>query len=230
MTYEELLDAYQPLGILDEQKVSLLKRYAELLLEANAKFNLTAIKEIPEIVEKHFYDCLLPLKEFDLKGKKILDVGSGGGFPGLVFAIALPESQLTLLDATAKKCVFLKETAEALGLKNVHVVNSRAEDFDMRNCFDVVTGRAVAAMPKLLEITAPFAKVNGSVLLMKALKGNEELSESQNAIKVLNLKLEKTQQEKMPNGEERLNFLFVKKDKTLRKYPRSWKEIMAKPL
>ncbi len=230
MTYEELLGIYEPLKILDKDKLSLLKRYADLLMEANAKFNLTAIKETSEIIEKHFYDCLLPLKEFDLKGKKILDVGSGGGFPGLVFAIALPESQMTLLDATAKKCAFLEETAEALGLKNVHVVNSRAEDFSMRNCFDVVTGRAVAAMPKLLEITAPFAKVGGNVLLMKALKGNEELGQSQNAVKVLNLKLEKIQNEKMPNGEERLNFLFVKKDKNLKRYPRSWKEIMANPL
>lgn len=230
MTYEELLAYYEPLGILNEEKVSLLKRYADLLLEANAKFNLTAIKEVPEIVEKHFYDCLLPLKEFDLKGKKILDVGSGGGFPGLVFAIALSESHLTLLDATSKKCVFLKETAEALGLKNVRVVNSRAEEFNMRNCFDVVTGRAVAAMNKLLEITAPFAKVNGNVLLMKAFKGQEELKESENAIKALKLKLDRYQEEKLPNGDERQNFLFVKKDETMKKYPRSWKDIMAKPL
>ncbi len=230
MTYEELLDTYSPLNILSEKKIELLKRYAELLLKANEKFNLTAIKEVPDIVEKHFYDCLLPLKRFDLKNKKILDVGSGGGFPGLVFAISLPESQLTLLDATLKKCVFLEETAKALGLTNVKVVNSRAEDFKMKNCFDVVTARAVAFMPKLLEITAPFVKVDGKILLMKSLKGKEELKESQKAIKTLNLELIECQNEIMPNKEERSNFLFVKKKETARKYPRSWKEIMENPL
>ncbi len=230
MTYEELFATYGPLNILDEDKLSKLKTYASLLLEANSKFNLTAIKDPSEVVEKHFYDCLLPLKRFDLKNKKILDVGSGGGFPGLVFAIALPESQFTLLDATAKKCSFLKETAEALGLDNVKVVNCRAEEFSMRNCFDVVTARAVASMQKLLEITSPFAKVNGNVLLLKSIKGEEELKDSQNAIKILKLKLIDCQKETMPNGEERMNFLFVKEMDSGKKYPRLWKDIMAKPL
>lgn len=230
MTYEELLSAYAPLGILNEDKLDKLKKYASLLLEANSKFNLTAIKDPDEVVEKHFYDCLLPLKRFDLKNEKILDVGSGGGFPGLVLAIALPESQFTLLDATAKKCVFLQETAKALGLNNVHVVNVRAEDFIMRNCFDIVTARAVASMQKLLEITSPFAKVNGNVLLLKSLKGEEELKDSQNALKLLKLKLIDCQKETMPNGEERLNFLFVKVMDAGKKYPRMWKDIMAKPL
>ncbi len=230
MTYEELLSAYAPLGILNEDKLDKLKKYASLLLEANSKFNLTAIKDPDEVVEKHFYDCLLPLKRFDLKNKKILDVGSGGGFPGLVLAIALPESQFTLLDATAKKCAFLQETAKALGLNNVHVVNVRAEDFSMRNCFDIVTARAVASMQKLLEITSPFAKINGNVLLLKSLKGEEELKDSQNALKTLKLKLIDCQKETMPNGEERLNFLFVKIMDAGKKYPRMWKDIMAKPL
>lgn len=230
MTYEELYSVYGPLKILDEDKLFKLKKYASLLLEANSKFNLTAIKDPSEVVEKHFYDCLLPLKQFDLRNKKILDVGSGGGFPGMVLAIALPESQFTLLDATAKKCSFLKETAEALGLDNVKVVNCRAEEFLMRNCFDVVTARAVASMQKLLEITSPFAKVNGNVLLLKSIKGEEELKDSQNAIKILKLKLADCQKEKMPNGEERINFLFVKALDAGKKYPRLWKDIMAKPL
>ena len=230
MTYEELLSFYEPRGILNSDKVALLSRYCDILLEENRHYNLTAIKEVPDVVEKHFFDCLLPTLSEYFVGKTFLDVGSGAGFPGLVWAIAFPERHFVLLDATAKRCRFLEKVVDELKLNNVEVVNCRAEEYQKRNAFDVVTARAVSFLPVLLEITAPFAKDGGLILAMKGSKADEEIREAKNAIKTLNLELVANVEDTLPNGDPRSNIFIRRHGEIPAKYPRSWAKITAKPL
>ena len=230
MTYEELLAFYEPKGILNSDKVALLSRYCEILLEENRHYNLTAIKEIPDVIEKHFHDCLLPTLDSHFVGENILDVGSGAGFPGLVWAIAFPERHFVLLDATAKRCRFLEKVVAELQLKNVEVVNCRAEEFTRRESFDLVTARAVSFLPVLLEITAPFVKQGGLVLAMKGSKAEEEIRDAKRAIETLHLKILSDSVSTLPNGDTRHNIFLVLKGQIDKKYPRSWAKITAKPL
>ena len=225
MTFEEL----QVRHGLDAKAIERFRVYARLLKEWNEKINLTSIVEEGEVIEKHFDDCLIALRSVPNDVISICDIGSGAGFPGLVFAIARPVAKLTLVDATGKKCRFLEEVSKELGLDNVRVLNLRAEDFKERETFDLVTARAVAPLQILLEITAPFAKVGGHILTLKGAKGEEELKASSKALKTLGLKLEKTDSLELEEG-KRINLLFVKNEKTSPKYPRDWGSIQKKPL
>mgnify|MGYP002515438422 CR=1 FL=1 len=231
MTYEELQAAFQSDFPLDNNQINQFRGYCKLLQAWNEKMNLTAIKEESKVIEKHFYDCLIPAKSPYFKGNTILDVGSGAGFPGMVFAIAFPKKKIVLVDATAKKCGFLNEVAKELGLQNVMVINKRAEDLNDRDHFDLVTARAVAPLPVLLEITAPFAKVHGIVLAMKGDKGEEELAKSHRAISLLDLHLLENNIAELPDGQgKRVNIFFEKGAKTAKRFPRSWGDIHSKPL
>ena len=148
-----------------------LDRYLALLLEANARFNLTAVREPEEIRVRHFEDSLKLLDAADFAGKEVLDAGSGAGFPGLVLRIAQPSVKLTLLDATGKKVRFLQSVCDTLGLSGVSCVHGRAEelghDKTYRERYDVVTARGVAALPVLCEICLPFIRLGGVFLAMK---------------------------------------------------------------
>ncbi|MDR1668458.1 MAG: 16S rRNA (guanine(527)-N(7))-methyltransferase RsmG [Oscillospiraceae bacterium] len=150
---------------------SRLDRYLALLLEANARFNLTAVREPEEIRVRHFEDSLRLLEAEAFAGKRVLDVGSGAGFPGLVLKFAEPGVRLTLLDATGKKVRFLQSVCGALGLSGVACVHGRAEelghDTAFRERFDVVTARGVAALPALCEVCLPFVRAGGVFLAMK---------------------------------------------------------------
>ena len=161
MTYEEMVSLLSGKIELNEKTVERFKKYAGLLKEWNEKMNLTAITDEPEIVEKHFYDCLLPTDHDLLDDKLICDLGTGAGFPGMVWAIAYPKCVVTLVDATGKKCMFLNEVIKELNLTNAFVVNSRGEDLDMREHFDIVTARAVAPLNILLEVCVPLIKEKG---------------------------------------------------------------------
>ena len=149
MTYIELSKLLEPYFLLSSSQIDQFRQYSKLLIEWNNKMNLTAIKDEDSIVEKHFYDCLIPAKSQHFNGNLILDIGSGAGFPGLVFAIAFPNKKVVLVDATNKKCNFLNTVAKTLNLKNVIVINKRAEDLNDREHFDIVTARAVAPLPML---------------------------------------------------------------------------------
>ncbi len=148
-----------------------LERYLNLLLEANACFNLTAIREPEEIRVRHFEDSLRLLEAAPFAGKRVLDVGSGAGFPGLVLKIAEPGIILTLLDATGKKVRFLRSVCDDLGLTGVTCVHGRAEelghDAAYRERYDIVTARGVAALPALCEVCLPFVRLGGAFLAMK---------------------------------------------------------------
>lgn len=230
MTMEELILKTQDfLKISDQQKAQFVA-YLNLIFEKNKVMNLTSITDMEEAIDKHLFDCLLPLKIIPQDVKEILDVGSGAGFPGIVWAIAMPNAKLTLIDATKKKCDFLNEVVTALNLKNVRILNLRAEDYKQKEKYDLVTARAVSSLPILLEITAPFCKVNGYVLALKGKNGRNELEESLNARKMLKLEVVTIQEEKLFDDDTRINILFKKKEKTAHRYPRAWGIIQKSPL
>ena len=231
MTYEEMVSLLSGKIDLNEKTVERFKKYAALLKEWNEKMNLTAITDEPEIVEKHFYDCLLPTDHDLLDDKLICDLGTGAGFPGMVWAIAYPKCVVTLVDATGKKCMFLNEVIKELNLTNAFVVNSRGEDLNMREHFDIVTARAVAPLNILLEVTVPLVKEKGLMIAMKGAKGKEELADAKKAVQKLYLKVININEQALPNDEGvRYNIILKKEKKTEKKYPRSWAEIQKKPL
>ena len=231
MTYEEMVSLLSGKIELNEKTVERFKKYASLLREWNEKMNLTAITDEPEIVEKHFYDCLLPTDHDLLDDKLICDLGTGAGFPGMVWAIAYPKCVVTLVDATGKKCMFLNEVIKELNLTNAFVVNSRGEDLRMREHFDIVTARAVAPLNILLEVCVPLIKEKGLMIAMKGAKGKEELADAKKAVQKLYLKVININEQALPNDEGvRYNIILKKEKKTEKKYPRSWAEIQKKPL
>lgn len=212
----------EALGIaLDEGDIDRLARYLELLLDANTRFNLTAITDPNEAWRRHILDSLTlaPLiVSADAKG--VIDVGSGGGLPGIPLAIALPDVQFTLLEATGKKARFLEETIAALDLKNARVINQRAETVGQdhqqhREHYDIVLARAVGRLPVLLELTIPLAKVGGLVLAMKGAQAAAEIAEAKQALHMLHAHV--IDQRESPTG---LIVVVEKQRKTPRIYPR----------
>lgn len=161
-----------------------LARFLEMLLETNQRFNLTAIKEPDAAWRRHIFEsiALLPM----LEGvARVIDVGSGGGLPGLPLAIIMPDVQFALLEATGKKARFLQESVTALGLSNVTILNDRAENLGQssahRQAYDVATARAVGPMNVLAELTMPFVRIDGRVLAVKGARFAEELDEAADA-------------------------------------------------
>lgn len=235
MTYQEMLEELKKNNIeLDENLIEKFDKYLHLLIEWNAKFNLTSIKEENEIIEKHFYDCLLASDPSLLRNNlSVMDLGSGAGFPGLVWAIAYPESSFTLIEATKKKCTFLEEAAKVLDLKNVKVLNARVEELpsSYKEFFDIVTARAVAELRILLELGVPFLKVGGTFIAMKGSNAQHELDNAAHALKVLNIMNIDTRHSSLPNSDgERNNIYLTKGKKTDKRYPRVYADIVKKPL
>jgi len=232
MTLEQLATRCKEDGIeLTEAQLKQFDLYADLLKEWNEKMNLTSITEKEEAIEKHFYDCIIPTKTMSFHGKKLLDIGSGAGFPGMVFAILYPDMQVVLADATQKKFKFLEEVRSRLGLQNVTFHVGRVEEMrKQRESFDIVTSRGFASLRILLEVAAPLIKVSGTIIAMKSQRGEEELKEAYGTIVKLKLKEVNLQRATLPNGDIRLNYLFQKLEKTDTRYPRPWAVIIKKPL
>ena len=232
MTYEELKKAFEGTQVvIGDELISSLRTYAALLAEGNEKMNLTAITEEPIVIEKHFMDSLLIAKDFVFAGKKIADIGSGAGFPGIIIALAFPTSNVTLIDATKKKFLFLEEVKKTLQIENLTFHIGRVEDMkNERESFDCVTSRGFAQMNVFLEVATPLVKMNGTVLAMKGPRGEEELFASLNAEKKLSLHLRKKKTIVLPGGETRMNFTFEKTGRTPPRFPRPWAEIVKKPL
>ena len=151
-------------------------RYRQELLDWNTRINLTAITDPEEVLFKHFLDSLSLLTVYDKPQTRLLDIGAGAGFPGLPLKIVRPDWHVTLLEATGKKVTFLQHVIETLQLENVVAVHGRAEELahkpEYRAAFDVVTARAVASLPILLEYAAPFCRIGGKIILFK--KGNKQ--------------------------------------------------------
>ncbi len=209
-----------------------LDQYAEMLVEYNQKVNLTAITDPEGIEDKHFADSLL-LANLPETAGKLVDVGTGAGFPGVVAKIFKPELQLTLMEPTGKRVEFLKYVCAQLGLSGVEFAKERAEEAARkvwREQFDVATARGVAALPMLSEYCLPLVKVGGVFLAMKGPGAAEELAESGAALKKLGGKGSGVAEFHLPGGDVR-NIIRIKKiSQTPPVYPRNGGKIAKSPL
>lgn len=228
---KSLCEGFLPL---DERACERLSVYAETLLEWNEKMNLTAITDPEEIVIKHFYDCLLFFKHVNVpKGAKIIDVGTGAGFPGVVLKIARPDIELTLLDSLNKRITFLTEVLKRTGL-SANAVHGRAEeagrDSAFREQYDFAVARAVARLPVLSEYCLPFVKQGGSFVSMKGSQGTEEALEGKRAANILGGEAPTVLYDFLPDGSERTFIVTKKCSQTPTKYPRNSGKISKQPL
>ena len=203
---------------------SQLAAYAELLKEWNEKINLTAICDDEGIATKHFLDSASALLTGYVRGK-VIDVGTGAGFPGLVLKIAKPEIKLTLLDSLNKRINFLKDVCEKVDINDVEFVHSRAEDGgknrDYRGKFDTVVSRAVANLTVLSEWCIPFLKQGGYFLALKGPLAEQEVKDAKRAIKILGGQIEDIVEAEIPFTELKHKIIVIKKvGQTPLKYPR----------
>ena len=199
--------------------------YMKLLIEWNEKINLTAIVEPGQVITRHFLDSLTILNCIGTKQQKIIDVGTGAGFPGIPIKIMDDLSEITLLDSLNKRIIFLQEVINKNNLKNIRAIHGRAEDFGQdklyREKYDVCVARAVAPMNILVEYLLPFARVNGICICMKGANIEEELEEAKKAINLLGGKIEKVESFGLSGSEDRRNIIIIRKiSKTPKQYPR----------
>ena len=218
---------------LSTEGIPSLIRYADLLVEKNKVMNLTAITEPVDIATLHFLDSVAMLTLADLKGKKMADIGTGAGFPGMPLRIVEPSIRLTLLDSLNKRIDFLKEVCDDLGLSDVECIHGRAEEFAVghRESYDIVTSRAVANLQMLSELCLPLVKVGGYFLSMKSVDSEQEVNDAKNAIKTLGGRIEKVVDYTIPGTEVQHRLIFIKKmQETPKKYPRAFAKIKKNPL
>ena len=229
--YETLLAGLPELGLeLPEETARKLCQFGEAVVKQNEVMNLTAITEPSQVAKLHLLDSLTVAKTVDLKGKQIIDVGCGAGFPGVPVQIACPEAKVTLLDSLGKRMAWLEQILPQLGV-NTQCVTARAEEYAAkhREQYDYATSRAVARLNILLELTAPFVKVGGAVLAMKGAAAREELEEAKNAITKLGLKLETVADYPM-DGTAHTVLVLRKVKSTPSQFPRRFAKIKQSPL
>ena len=205
-------------------QIEKLYKYMKILLEWNEKINLTAITDEDEIIQKHFIDSFTILK-YIKSGEKVIDVGTGAGFPGIPLKIIKNDIDITLLDSLNKRINFLKVIIEELELKNVEAVHSRVEEFGKnskyRESFDIAVSRAVANLATLTEYMIPLVKVQGKCICMKGSNIEEEIQNSKKAIDVLDGKINSIDEFCLPCSDIKRNIILIdKKSKTPAKFPR----------
>lgn len=215
---------------LDEEKIDTLCAFGAAVVRQNEVMNLTAITEPSAVAKLHLQDSVSLLKCADLKGKTLIDVGCGAGFPGVPVKIACPEVKLTLLDSLGKRMNWLQTVLPTLGVE-AECVTARAEEAaaQRREQYDFASSRAVARLNVLLELTAPFVKVGGAVLAMKGSAAQEELDEAKNAISKLGLRLEKVHHFPIDGADHAL-IILRKISSTPAQYPRRFAKIKQFPL
>ncbi|MBQ2873390.1 MAG: 16S rRNA (guanine(527)-N(7))-methyltransferase RsmG [Bacilli bacterium] len=233
MNKEEFLKELKKINInINDKTLSKLDEYYEILVEENEKYNLTAITEKNLVYLKHFYDSLSIVRIINLEDQYLLDIGTGAGFPGLVLKIVFPNLKIDLLDSTNKKCLFLQKVIDKLELKNINVINARAEEYakDNREIYDIVTSRAVAPLKHLLEYSIPLLKVNGNFISLKS-NIDEELKNINNYYNKLYLSNEQIIKYELPK-ELSLRTLYkvTKQNKTPLIYPRMYSQIKKKDI
>ena len=230
-----LRSAANALGVaLFPAQTDAFQKYMKLLLTWNEKMNLTAITEPRDIVIKHFADSLTILSCLELpKGAKVLDVGSGAGFPGIPLKIAQEDIDLTLLDSQNKRLTFLKEVCEKIRIK-AEFVHARAEEAGrekkMRMKFDLVTARAVAPLNVLCVYCMPFVRMNGYFVAMKGPGAQEEIEQAEKAIKEMGCDLQNAKQLTLMDGSQRTLVICKRTRGISGEYPRSSAKIKSKPL
>ena len=233
MNKEQFINELKKIDInISVDKLSKLEEYYRLLVEENKKYNLTAITEENEVYLKHFYDSLTLKKIVNLNNQYLLDIGTGAGFPGLVLKIVFPELKIDLLDSTNKKCQFLKMVIDKLKLKEINVINARAEEYakDNREKYDIVTSRAVAPLKHLLEYSIPLLKINGEFISLKS-NIDDELKNINNYYKKLYLTNEEIIKFELPYEFSLRTLYKVTKHKTTPLiYPRLYSQIKKKDI
>ena len=218
---------------LSTEHVDALLQYADALLETNKVMNLTAITDPADVATLHFLDSAALLTLADFAGKRVVDVGTGAGFPGMPLRILEPSIRLTLLDSLGKRITFLQGVCDQLGLGNVECVHARAEEFSAthRESYDIATSRAVASLPLLAELSLPLVKVGGYFLPMKAVDSDAELASAAHAIRVLGGRLADVKDYRIPGTEVTHRLVVIEKvAPSPAKYPRAFAKIKKAPL
>ena len=222
---------------LNETQLMQLEKYYEMLVEKNKVMNLTAITEYEDVLKKHFLDSLALSQLMNLSGKKykLLDMGTGAGFPGIPLKIVFPELEVTLMDSLNKRIVFLQDVISELGLTGITAVHGRAEEAalkpEYREKFDFCVSRAVARLVSLSEFCLPFVKQGGYFVPYKSGEIKEELQEAKFAIRELGAEYRKTYEYQLPNSDIERTLLQIEKLKqTPKKYPRGGGKPLKQPL
>jgi len=233
MNKDEFINELKKINInISVDTLSKLDEYYHLLVEENEKYNLTAITEESQVYLKHFYDSLSIVKIIELNNQYLLDIGTGAGFPGLVLKIVFPNLKVDLLDSTNKRCIFLQKVIDKLKLKDVNVINARAEEYAKlnREKYDIVTSRAVAPLKHLLEYSIPLLKINGHFISLKS-NIEEEIKNINNYYQKLNLINEEIIKFELPFEFSLRTLYKVTKNKTTPLiYPRMYSQIKKKDI
>ena len=218
--------------ITTEKQLEQLEKYYQILVTENSKYNLTSITNKEDVYLKHFYDSVTISKIINLDNQTLCDIGTGAGFPGMVLKIIFPNLKVTLVDATLKKCHFLEMVIKELGLKEIEVINNRAEEYakTTREKYDIVTSRAVAPLKHLLEYSIPLVKIDGTYIAMKS-----DISKEIEGISIyeskLNIKQTNIIEFNLPiENSVRTLISYKKLAKTNLIYPRKYSEIKKKSL
>ena len=236
---EQFVDRAKAIGVeLSDTQVQQFVTYYEMLVEQNKYMNLTAITAYDEVIDKHFIDSISLNKAVNVAEKghiKVIDVGTGAGFPGIPLKIAFPELEITLLDSLNKRVNFLNEVIAALKLENIHAMHGRAEDFgrnpEYREAYDLCVSRAVAQLATLGEYCMPFVKIGGQFIPYKSGDIKDELKNAQKAIKILGGHLNHVESFKLPETDiERTLVIIDKTGKTGKTYPRKAGKPSKEPL
>ena len=215
------------------QTLARYRVYYEYLEEMNQVMNLTAISGEEDVARLHFLDCAALLTLADFNRKRVIDVGTGAGFPGLALKIACPAMELTLLDSLDKRINFLKNTCEKLGFDDVNCIHARAEEIPagFRQGFDFALSRAVARLNLLCELCLPYVKKGGAFIAMKGSDLEEELAEARRCIRTLGGQVEQKIDYTIPGTDVTHCALIIRKvADTPAKYPRRWAQIKKSPL
>ncbi len=234
MLEDVLQEGFAQMGVRpDEAALLRFRRYYETLTEWNAVMNLTAISGEEDTARLHFLDCAALTRLCELEGKRVVDVGSGAGFPGLVLKILCPEMELCLLDSLDKRVKFLSALCGKLGFEDVSCLHARAEEAPaaLRQSFDIACSRAVARLNLLAELCLPFVKVGGLFTAMKGPEAAEELREAEKGIRLLGGEIERVAEYAVPGTELRHKAVLIRKvADTPKKYPRRWGQMKKQPL
>lgn len=213
---------------LSEEQLAQCERFSDALLEKNKVMNLTAITEPEAVARLHFADCLALLTVEEFRGKRVIDVGCGAGFPGVPLKLGEPTIELTLLDSLQKRVNWLRETLEALAVP-AECVAARAEEYGHREEFDIAVSRAVARLNVLCELCLPFVKVGGCFIAMKAASAQEEIDDAKRAVSLLGGKVERVVSYSIGEAEHRA-VVIRKLRPTPAAYPRRFSKIKQSPL
>jgi 16S rRNA (guanine527-N7)-methyltransferase len=220
---------------LDNNQINQFIDYYEMLVEKNKVMNLTSITEYMDVIKKHFLDSLTIVNLYRPVNDKILDLGTGAGFPGIPLKIAFPNTTLVLMDSLKKRILFLDEVIEKLKLDNITTIHGRAEDYGRdplyRETFDICTSRAVAKLSVLAEYCIPFIRKGGRFISYKSGMITDELMEAENAIKILGGRKISSKEFYLPHSDISRSLILIEKaNKTPNKYPRAAGKVSKEPI